>query len=86
MTVPGLGSTDKFPFQKGGSQGGVETPTLFNLILDYVLEPLFEKWQQQGFGYSFDGTMLIDHLVWCDNLYTVAKSQAEATCMARGYP
>eukprot|EP00973_Karenia_brevis_P046696 6478738-Karenia_brevis.AAC.1 len=49
MAVSGVGSTEPFPFQKGGRQGGVETPSLFNIILDYMLEPLVDTWSVQGY-------------------------------------
>eukprot|EP00973_Karenia_brevis_P078235 10863289-Karenia_brevis.AAC.1 len=52
MTVAGLGTTPCFAFQRGGRQGGVETPLLFTLIMDYVMGPLVKRWDAKNYGFK----------------------------------
>ena len=33
LTIPGAGDTEHFPFTKGGWQGGINTPEVFNRVI-----------------------------------------------------
>ena len=39
ITIPGAGSTPRFPLERGGKQGGVETPDEFNLFIEHIIDP-----------------------------------------------
>eukprot|EP00973_Karenia_brevis_P083246 11542727-Karenia_brevis.AAC.1 len=51
MSVKGLGTTGPFPFLRGGRQGGVETPQIFTMIVDYIMGPLTDEWDRKGYGF-----------------------------------
>lgn len=48
MQVPGAGETEYFPFTKGGRQGGVETPDIFNTTIEAALEDTVKRWGYSG--------------------------------------
>jgi len=52
MSVAGIGSTREFAYHKGGRQGGVETPPIWNIIMDFLLGPLVRKWDEQKYGFA----------------------------------
>ena len=78
MSVAGLGTTPVFPFHRGGRQGGVETPPIFRMISGFLLGPMVRHWDFAGYRFPLDGNTHLHHLIWCDNLYLIATSQAQA--------
>ena len=61
---------------RGGKQGGVESPEIFNAVLEWVLEPLVRNWLERGHGFRFDDDdgMLLTHLIWADNIFLLSLS------------
>ena len=55
---------------RGGRQGGVETPWLWRTLLAYVLDPVVQKWQQEGQSWQVDGVSF-DAIVWAGNIYVL---------------
>ena len=52
IDLPHVGQTARFPFEKGGKQGGVETPDMWRALVDFVMEPLVRAWQEQRVGFN----------------------------------
>ena len=71
-----------FQISKGGRQGGVETPELFNLIVKAGISGVVQQWSESKFGFSLDGKSFISHCIWADNCFLIAKSRAAAELMA----
>ena len=44
VTVAGAGRSLPFAWQHGGKQGAVETPDIFNYMVEHALEPLVRSW------------------------------------------
>ena len=63
--------------------GGNETPEVFNLMIDFLLAPTVQRWNQQGVGYQFDSAALVNAMTWADNLFLVAKVEEEAELMIK---
>eukprot|EP00973_Karenia_brevis_P006057 824479-Karenia_brevis.AAC.1 len=55
VTLADADTTDYFPFSKGGRQGGVETPELFNIIVESAVVDVVEKWRAENYGFTLDG-------------------------------
>ena len=51
ITLPFVGRSDSFNFNRGGKQGGVETPDEWRILIDYVLEPVVRIWNN-GVGFK----------------------------------
>ena len=85
ITLPGASPSDRFKMQAGGKQGGVETPELFNLMVEYALDPSVVRWKLQGMGFHFGArdNHPLSHLVFADNIFIVARSAAEFATMAQ---
>ena len=70
-----------FDFLKGGKQGGVDTPDLFNVVVEYLLENLIESWTRRKYGVVYaeaSGThseKRVNHLIWCDNIWILADDR-----------
>ena len=73
--------TDFFSYSKAGGQGGVETPEVFNIMMEALASPVVESWSQRGFGFTIDATNFVTHAVWADNWFLFAKSEEEARIM-----
>ena len=70
--------------QRGGKQGGVETPEVSNTVLEWALEPLARSWRERDMGFSFDdNSPALTHLLWADNIWIIAGSMEEFLCMTR---
>eukprot|EP00959_Pyramimonas_sp_CCMP1952_P450125 9425033-Pyramimonas_sp.AAC.1 len=54
IALPGADPCERFPLEKGGKQGGVETPELFNIMLEVVFADAFEKWRRARCGFALD--------------------------------
>ena len=50
LVLPGAGSTDLFPFTRGGKQGGVEPPGELNALIEATLDPVVASWAARGWG------------------------------------
>ena len=49
ITLPGVGDSPSFVYNKGGKQGGIETPDEWNILIDDMLGPLVEVWNTRFF-------------------------------------
>ena len=79
ITLPHVGSTQAFDFERGGKQGGVETPGQWNASVDYIMRPVVSSWHQRGLGFWIDqaddpSAKLVSHAVWADNVFLFAGS------------
>ena len=85
ISLPGVDACDRFDMQTGGKQGGVETPTLFNAMIDSILLPVVKSWRQRSMGFSFgdEDERPLSHLIWADNVILFAKSIVEFNQMAQ---
>ena len=69
IELPGAGHSECFPLEQGGKQGGVETPEVFNIMVEAALESTTLSWEQRGMGFHFPGhahDTPITHLVWSE--------------------
>ena len=76
MQIAGKGPSKGFAFTSGGKQGGVETPDLFNAVMEYLMKPLAETWTKRKFGIKLINQSLaefVHHLVWADNVWLSAE-------------
>eukprot|EP00973_Karenia_brevis_P072077 10012892-Karenia_brevis.AAC.1 len=78
VTVADAPTSTFFPFRRGGRQGGVETPELFNIIVEYALAEMIRDWTSRKLGFTLDERYYITHCVWADNFYLLAKTADEA--------
>ena len=81
ITLPCVGCTDFFDFEKGGKQGGVESPDQWRAVVDFILEPVVCSWQRRGYGFRIGNaddpiSKLVNHAVWADNVVFFAASIA----------
>ena len=76
MTLPPAGTSNVFDYSKGGKQGAVETPEIWNAVIDYLLEPVILSWRERNFGFELDSGVHISHAIWCDNIILFASSSA----------
>ena len=84
ISIQGAGMSNVFPFERGGKQGGVETPEVFNVMIEYALEPLVAHWEKKGFGFAFDDCeRVLTHLIWADNIILFASSVKQFQIMAQ---
>ena len=85
--LPGAGLSEPCPFQRGGKQGGVETPEVFNIMMEYALEPSVASWKSRSFGFAFgevnDSPVRLTHLIWADNIILFATDVAQFETMAQ---
>ena len=72
ISIPGAGSTEKFALQKGGKQGGPDTPDEFGIMMEAIVEPLAQSWSSRGFGFCLDNTAAtVSHIIWADNIFVL---------------
>lgn len=74
ITIPGCGSGPEFDMESGGHQGGIQTPDIWNNLLEVILEPLIKIWDLFGYGYRLSSTIVILHLIWADNILVLSSS------------
>eukprot|EP00959_Pyramimonas_sp_CCMP1952_P272876 5704326-Pyramimonas_sp.AAC.1 len=72
LLLPGCEPSAYFDFLRGGKQGGVDTPALFTLVMEYILAPCTHRWANKScppYGIQCDGDngTHITHMVWADN-------------------
>ena len=73
VVLPGTDESDAFAFNRGGKQGGPNTPEEWNLMLEYWLAPLFHSWALRGMGINLEGSILT-HAIWADTFVTFSPS------------
>ena len=84
ITLPGAGRSKTFPFQRGGKQVGVETPDLFNIIMDALMSPLVRSWQDRGYGVLLEACPQgITHIVWADNIFLLSTEISHIQIMSQ---
>jgi hypothetical protein len=82
--VPGAGHSESFPFERGGRQGGMETPEVFNIMIECLLEPLVASWRERRLRFVFDPEHPpFSHIVWADNIILLAGSTEDFATMAQ---
>ena len=70
--------------RKGGKQGGSETPTFWNVVLDHVMGPVvFERIKHRCGVDLGDGQGPISHLVWADDAFWFSADWEEFARMAQ---
>ena len=86
-TIADAPASDLFRFTRGGREGGGDTPLLWRILCDWILEPVISKWEVDRVGfvlrevnYSSTG-MIVNHCVWADNLLLLARSADESRRM-----
>ncbi|CAK0900926.1 unnamed protein product [Prorocentrum cordatum] len=72
-------------------RGGADGPLAFNLIVAAMWSSTFREWDVLGIGYriefatcSTSCVSAINHFLWADNCYVLARSREELTRMLRG--
>ena len=79
VSLPTAGTTEPFNYDRGGKQGGVETPDQWSCLLDYVMEPLVVQWADRKWGFvlktSEEDARYITHAVFADNIVLFAASR-----------
>eukprot|EP00974_Lingulodinium_polyedra_P120205 11174104-Lingulodinium_polyedra.AAC.1 len=82
-SLPGVDAPEGFiPYTRGGREGGVDTPTLFNITVEDALEDVVQKWKEEGGGFplnDFHGVTQgsVSHAIWADNIWLVAPNLDE---------
>ena len=76
MRVPGAETSLPFDFQRGGKQGGVDTPDNFNIYLEEALHKVVETWALRGWGFKLDD-YAISHAIWADNIIVFAGDRQQ---------
>ena len=70
--------------RKGGKQGGSETPTFWNAVLDHVMGPVVLEWIEHRCGVDLgDGQGPISHLVWADDAFRFSADWGESARMVQ---
>ena len=77
IRLPYVGGTSFFDFNRGGKQGGIETPDQWWVVIDHLLEPAVLRWCELGLGFQLcgdDGATehLINHAIWADSVVLFA--------------
>jgi hypothetical protein len=63
------------PYQRGGKQGGSETPEVWKRVLDATLKCVVPRWRAAGLGITF-GDQCLSYHAWADDLIVLATSAA----------
>ena len=88
IELDGAGRSEQFPLERGGKQGGVETPDVFNGMVQSLMAPVLASWAQRGFGFDLsdlgEESTVLTHLVWADNILLFATSEGQFATMALG--
>ena len=69
---------------KGGRQGGTETPTEWNFLLDHALHDTVLCWLKRRYGWDpGDGLPPISHVAWADDLFWFSPCFAQFASMCQ---
>ena len=75
MKIDGAQPSSPFDFQKGGKQGGIETPDCFNIYFEEAIAEVTSLWVRRRMGFKLDD-FKVTHAVWADNVILFAANQA----------
>ena len=76
--------TNSVPLGRGGKQGGSETPTLWNYLLDHILAPVVNDWSRKRYGVDLhDGFVPLSHAIWADDICWITTDLGELITMAQ---
>lgn len=83
IRLPNTGVRPPFRFDRGGKQGGVETPDQFNTLLEAIMEPVVVSWRERCLGLKIDedSEERIAHLTWADNIFILAENNGQLKTM-----
>jgi hypothetical protein len=81
--VVGLGHSvsDPIGMSRGLPQGAPESPMVFTLLIDLVLESVAEKWKSNGWGFSVD-SFYVSGIAYADDIVLVAHTAEHLQEMA----
>ena len=82
MVLPGCDPTELFDFLRGGKQGGVDTPDLFNVVIEFLIGDLVTSWNLRQFGTTLKELgERVHHLIWCDNIWIISDKKSDLEIM-----
>jgi hypothetical protein len=64
-------------YNKGGRQGGSETPFIWKVALDRIMRRVVSSWAAHGLGLSLPGGPLLTWQGWADDLVLFASSESD---------
>ena len=72
-----LGGTTAGPigFDRGGKQGGTDTPHIFKAIAHLAVSQLLVDWTAKGWGFPLEEGSYVQLMIWAGNLYIFATSR-----------
>ena len=82
MRIDGANPSLPFDFQRGGKQGGIETPDCFNVYLEEALEKVIAAWVYRGWGFQLDG-FVVTHAIWADNIILFCRDRCQLETMIK---
>ena len=85
ITLPGFGPCEPSPFTRGGKQGGRETPMVWTIFLDFILQPAVEKWNTYKYGLRDLDNFgeFANRCIWSDNLFLLADGVNQGARMTQ---
>ena len=69
----GVRLDEPVPFNKCGTQGGVQSTFQWNAICYLILSKLVPMWRASGYGVPLWQGRYYTHVVWADNFYLMAS-------------
>ena len=82
LEIPSAGVTKMFPYTRGGKQGAVETPDVWNSLVEFCMEPLIPSWRARGFGFHLEEEEYT-HAVWADNIFLFSSRESDICIMTQ---
>ena len=69
-------------FEKGGQQGSIELPALWNMYVEECLRDVLTAWTRRGEGIRVEhglglergGLVRVHHVTWADDLFLIGRS------------
>ena len=79
IKIPEVGTSDWFTYTKGAKQGGVETPDIWKIVLDYLFDPVISQWAEKQWGFKVkdeDGELIttLSHGIFADNVIIISDT------------
>ena len=90
LNIPGAGITESIAMQRAALQGMINSPDIFNLIIDMVMDMLHERWDMLELGILLSDKVddnhcvigeRLTHQVWADNFYLYAENELDGNIM-----
>ena len=82
MSLPDSATSGAFDYINGLRQGDPESSPAFDEVMEFILEPLHNKWSQERLAFQLPETgHFISRTRIADNMYLFAKGSAEALTM-----